>query len=92
MASGDDCENVKFDVVGLWVQIWGAPFDMFCPQVAREIGSRLGMVEEVKQQQRNDMQNLFMSVKVTIAISKPIRRGSFLLGSNGQRTWATSKY
>lgn len=51
----------------------GAPFDMVCPQVAREVGSRLGMVEEVKQRRRNDMQNLFMRVKVAILISKPIR-------------------
>lgn len=66
-------KNVKFDVVGLWVQIWGLLLIWFCPQVAREVGSRLGMVEEVKQRRRNDMQNLFMRVKVAIPISKPIR-------------------
>lgn len=40
--------NVKFDSVALWVQIWGAPFDMFLPKVASEIGSRLGEVVEVE--------------------------------------------
>ena len=45
--AGMTAKDVKFNVVGLWVQIWGVPFDMVCPQVAREVGSRLGMVEEV---------------------------------------------
>uniref|UniRef100_A0A7N2LS13 DUF4283 domain-containing protein n=1 Tax=Quercus lobata TaxID=97700 RepID=A0A7N2LS13_QUELO len=90
--AGMTAKDVKFNVVGLWVQIWGVPFDMVCPQVAREVGSRLGMVEEVEQRRRNDMQNLFMRVKVAIPISKPIRRGGFLLGLDRQRTWATFKY
>lgn len=76
-------KNVKFDVVGLCVQIWGAPFDMVYPQVAREVSSRLGMVEEVEQRRRSNMQNFFMRVKVAIPISKPIRQGGFLLGLDG---------
>lgn len=39
-------KNVQFDLVSLWVQIWGAPFDMACPKVAEEVGSHLGVVEE----------------------------------------------
>ena len=30
-----------------------------------------------------------MRVKVALPISKPIRRGGFLAGSDGQRTWFT---
>ena len=33
--------NVKFKSTSLWVQIWGAPFDMFSPKVAMEVGSRM---------------------------------------------------
>ena len=40
--------NVQFDSVVLWVQIWGAPFDMVSPTVVAEIGSRLGRVEELR--------------------------------------------
>lgn len=85
-------KNVKFDSVTLWVQIWGAPFDMVCPQVAMEVRGWLGMVVEVERRRRQDGQNLFMRVKVTLPISKPIRRGGFLLGLNGKRNWATFKY
>lgn len=73
MASGDDCKKCEIRCGGSVGANMGAPFNMVCPQVAREVGSRLGMVEEVKQRRRNDMQNLFMRVKVAIPISKPIR-------------------
>ena len=52
--------NVKFDSVVIWIQIWGAPFDMVSPIVAAEIGSQLGRVEEVEKRQRQDAYNLFM--------------------------------
>ena len=40
--------NVKFDSVALWIQIWGAPFDMVSPIVAAEIGNHMGEVVEVE--------------------------------------------
>ena len=85
-------KNVQFEAVPLWVPIWDAPFDMACPRVAREVGSRLGVVEEVERRQRQDQQNLFMRVKVAIPISKPLRRGGYLAGSNGEKVWTTFKY
>ena len=89
---GMTAENVRFESVALWIQIWGAPFDMVSPKVATEVGSRLGEVEEVEKRRRQDTQSLFMRVKVAIPISKPIRRGGFLAGSDGQKTWVTFKY
>ena len=65
---------------------------MVSPKVAIEVGSRLGVVEEVEKHRRQDTQSLFMRVKVALPISKPIRRGGFLAGSDGQRTWVTFKY
>ena len=67
--------NVKFETISLWVQIWGTPFNMVSPKVAAEVGSRLGVVEEVETRQKQELQNLFMRVKVAIPISKPIWRG-----------------
>jgi len=46
--------NVKFESVALWVQIWGAPFDMASPKVAAEIGGRLGEVVEVERKKSQD--------------------------------------
>ena len=74
------------------MQIWGASFDMVCPKVSEEVGNRLGVVEEVERRQWQEQQNLFMRVKVAIPISKPLRQGGFLAGSDGERAWATFKY
>lgn len=35
---GMTAANVKFDPMALWIQIWGASFDMVSPKVATEIG------------------------------------------------------
>ena len=58
---------------------------MACPRVARKVGNRLGVVEEVKRRQRQDQQNLFMRVKVAIPIYKPLRQGGYLAGSDGEK-------
>ena len=45
---GMTASNDRLEHASLWVQIWGAPFDMISPQVATEVGNRLGVVEEVE--------------------------------------------
>ena len=84
--------NVKFDSVALWIQIWEAPFDMSSSKVAAEIGSRLGEVVGVEKRKVKEGQNLFMRVKVAVPISKPLRQGGFIGGSNEQRSWVSYKY
>ena len=89
---GMTVENIELEHASLWIQIWGAPFDMVSPQVVKEVGSRLGIVEEVEWKQRCDDPNFFMRVKVALPIGKPLRRGSFIAGSDGIRTWVSFKY
>ena len=89
---GITATNVRFETVPLWVQIWGAPFDMRSPKVAEEEGKRLGKVLDVEKRRYNDSQNFFMRVKVDIPVVKAIRRGAFLAGSDGLRHWVDLKY
>ena len=84
--------NVKFETASLWVQIWGAPFDMASPSVAEAVGRRLGVVEDVEKRRQQDVPNFFMRVKVALPLSKPLRRGAFLADSNGQKYWVKFKY
>ena len=42
--------NIRLEHTSLWIQIWGALFDMVSPQVAREVGNRIGRAEEVEGQ------------------------------------------
>ena len=72
--------------------IWGALFDMISPQVAKQVGGRLGEVEEVEWKKRKDDVNFFMQVRVALPISRPIRRGGFITGTDGERYWLDFKY
>ena len=89
---GMTATNIKWDTASIWVQIWGAPFDMISPVVAERIGSRLGVVEEVEKRRRQEEQNLFMRVRIALPITKPLRRGGYIAGTDGERTWVTYKY
>lgn len=84
--------NVRLEHASLWVQIWGAPFDMISLQVATEVGRRLGFVEEVERRKLRDVQNFFIRVRVALPISKPLRRGGYIADSDGERTWVNFKY
>ena len=46
--------NVKFDLVALWIQIWGAPFDMVSPIISAEIGNHMGEVVEMEKRRTQD--------------------------------------
>ena len=84
--------NVKLGYASLWIQIWGAPFDMVSPQMATEVGSRLGVVEDVERRRRQDSPSYFIRVRAASPISKPLRRGGFIADSDGGRTWVHFKY
>ena len=92
MHKGMKAANVKFDFVALWVQIWGAPFDISSPKVASEIGCHLGEVVEEEKRRNLETQNLFMLVKVVVPLSKPLRWGGFIRGSDGQQSWVDYRY
>lgn len=40
--------NVVLEHASLWVQIWGVPFDMMSPNVATEVGNKMGDVVDVE--------------------------------------------
>lgn len=82
--TGMSANNVVLEHASLWVQIWGVPFDMMSPNVATEVGNKMGVVEDVECRRRMDEQNFFLRVKVALPISKPLWRGGFLLGSDGK--------
>lgn len=89
---GMSANNVVLEHASLQVQIWGVPFNMMSPNVATKVGNKMGMVEDVECRRRMDDQNSFLRVRVALPISKPLRRGGFLLGLDGKRHWVTYKY
>ena len=65
---------------------------MVSPQVVKEVGSQLGEVEEVEWKKRKEDISMFMRVQVALPISKPIRGGGFIVGSDGVKSWVSFKY
>ena len=65
---------------------------MISPRVAKEVGNRLGDVEEVEERKGKDDVNFFLRVQVALPITKLIRRGGFIAGSDGERHWVQFKY
>ena len=82
--------NVVLEHASLWVQIWRVPFNMMSPSVVREVGNKMGMVENVERRRRMVEQILFLRVRVALPISKPLRRGGFLLELDGKHHWVIS--
>ena len=62
------------------------------PSVVREVGNKMGMVENVERRRRMVEQIFFLRVRVAPPISKPLRSGGFLLELDGKRHWVTYKY
>lgn len=63
---------------------------MVSPQVANEVGSRLGEVEEVEWKRRKDDINFFIRVQVALSISKPLQRGGVFIASlDGDCMWVS---
>ena len=52
----------------------------------------MGKVEQVEWKRRKDDINFFMRVRVALPISKPLRRGGFIAGSDGERSWVSFRY
>ena len=88
---GMTTSNVTLEQASSWVLIWGALFGMISPQVAIEVGNRLGVVEEVERRKMREVQNFFMRVRVALPISKPQQLGSYIADSSGERTWVSFK-
>ena len=45
---------------------------MISPRVAKEVGNRLGDIEEVEERKGKDDVNFFLRVRVALPITKPI--------------------
>jgi len=58
----------------------------------KEVGSKLGLIEEVEGRRRQDDFNFFMRVRVALPINQMLQCGGFIAGSDGVRTWVKFKY
>ncbi|XP_023919970.1 uncharacterized protein At4g02000 [Quercus suber] len=90
--NGLTSSNITFTHTPFWVQIWGLPFEHMSQEVGKEIGSKIGKFIEVDKHSWQTNQAKFMRVRVELEIDKPLRRGAYIISSDGERLWLAFKY
>ena len=59
---------------------------------ARDIGNRIGIFLEVDKRSWQADQAKYMRVRAELPLDKPLRRGGYLMGMEGDKLWVTFKY
>ena len=88
--AGMSANNVALEHASLWIQIWGVPFDMMSPEVASEVGNKIGVVEDVERRWKTDDNN--SNVADTMPLLSPKGAGHQFLNdeANGKFSIITS--
>lgn len=73
--ANDNLANMTFNETSMWVQIHNVPFKCMTRAMAKFLGTSIGNVEEIECDDGNKLTGPFMRLRVTIDISKPLRRG-----------------
>ena len=67
--------SVIFQMIPMWIQIWGLPFDLLTEETGRDIGRGLGEVVEIDTTAFTSEQAWFICIRIELPLDKPIRRG-----------------
>ena len=84
--------NIVFSHSPFWVQVWGVPFELMTEDFARDIGNRICIFLKADKRSWQADQAKYMRVKAELPLDKPLRRGGYLMGMEGEKLWVTFKY
>lgn len=84
--------DITFTHSPFWVQIWGLSFEHMSQEAGKDIGNRIGKFIEVDKRSWQSDQAKFMRVRVDLEIDKPLRRGGYIISTDGERLWLSFKY
>ncbi|KAF3964505.1 hypothetical protein CMV_011216 [Castanea mollissima] len=84
-------KNRRFTTMKFWVQMHGLPKSMLKPEVAMELGEKLGVVRSANH--TNEMiGGNFIRVRVEIDVSEPLCRGRRVVLNDKDEVWVSLKY
>lgn len=89
---GMKAEQVSFQLVPFWIQLWGLPFEFVNPMIGEIIGKRLGTFFSVDDRAVMGERGRFVRVRVGVPVDKPLKRGGFIALGNGTKFWVDYKY
>ncbi|KAF7150653.1 hypothetical protein RHSIM_Rhsim02G0038900 [Rhododendron simsii] len=90
--SGMKAEQVSFQLVPFWVQLWGLPFEFVNPVIGEIIGKRIGSFFSVDNRAVMGERGRFIRVRVGVPVDKPLKRGGFIALGNGTKFWVDYKF
>lgn len=88
----DNLANKSFNETSMWVQIHNVPFKCMTRDMATLLGASIGKVEEIECDDNNTWIGPFMRIRVSIDITKPLRRGVKVRLSEDHSTWCPILY
>lgn len=90
--ASDQLSDLCFTKVSFWVQIHNVPFKCLNRDMAMQLGNCLGKMERVDCEGQQNWVGAFLGVRVTIDITKPLRRGIKLRLSGDKEVWCPIQY
>lgn len=90
--NADIClDEVNFDVMRIWIQVYGLSLDMYNGENARRIAGMVGRCMQVEKD--HIMQNMnFLRLQVELDTTQPLKPGFWWKNSRGVDKWASFKY
>ncbi|KAM0922814.1 hypothetical protein ACQ4PT_005932 [Festuca glaucescens] len=74
LKEGEDPNLVRFDSMPIWVQFTRIPFYLLSKQLARELGTKLGKCIRIDNDERGDICDKIIRVRVRIPIARALQR------------------
>lgn len=78
--------------VDFWVQTYNLPMNLFSDRIAKAIGSYLGEFIQADSRNFDGLWKSFMRIRVSLDITKPLKRKMKIKKADGDWFWADFKY
>ncbi|XP_062175986.1 uncharacterized protein LOC133881040 [Alnus glutinosa] len=83
--------EMAFDKASFWIRMYNLPLACMNSMIGHQVGSTVGLVEEVKANEREMAWGEYLQVQIVIDLTKPLDQGRKLTIKN-KSTWIVFKY
>lgn len=92
LQEGDDPHTVLLNYMDIWVQLYDIPNGCFSEKIIQGIGNYVGKLIKTDPLNLNGMWKAYARVRVTMDVTKPLKRKMKLKREGGDWNWVNFKY